>query len=335
MSQSGEEFHKVAVLPADDGLQKTSGRNALSTQVRLAERALTRYFAVSRVREDVTHSIIVTPDDPLYTAVMSYEIEQGADLSDLISQYPVLEVDLGQQAGLNEMIHQWLGEAEKTDPRAAFKSMYKVLSVIESAEDGEGALSIEQHSRILKSAAATAVSSSMIPEEKFIALAGLLRFVGPPQNHIIDTVISPAMRQQMKEMESQCLCALSVVAFLSHSWEVADETHEEDEPVIIDGVAVIVDTEADPVADFKAARMGIPQNRNIVRNMIADEIIAHPENLIPLFEDQGREGVRSLLLSIEETGRIKEQEVDRLAHLIEAKGVALLPDKTSDPGAEI
>lgn len=319
MVEPGKEFKKVGVA---DGAHSEADL-AMRSELRSTERDLSRYFAIPSGREHVTHMVFIGKDDPIYQELIGLD-KHDHDFFDKASQLPFIEVDLGEQAGLNHMIDNWIRECEKSGSESAFKSMYKILSTVEQSEHGEGALSIDQHSRILQNAAGAAVTSSMSPANKFIALSGLLKFVGPPQMQILKNIISPAMKEQMKLVPDDEFCGLIAQAYMSQYWEVSDELDVEDKVIIIDGMAVVMEETADAMEDFKFSRMGGVAKKDAVRGMLLEEFKDNPNKLLPLLKMEGNEGVRSLLLSMELRGDIPSGQVDNIPKLLQNEQKMLL-----------
>lgn len=322
MALSHEQFNQVVTVEnsSDSGAERRRDIT-LTPALRKAERDVRAYFAFPEGREDITHFVFVDPNE---RGDLEGLAEDSPIFAEILADETPIQVDLGEHAALDDRIHNWIRACEKEAPEAAFNSMYRVLCAIEGA-DSEGRLSIEQHTRIVRNAAGAAVNSSMKPAEKFIALAGLLQFVGETdeQYHLIPKVISPAMQEQMAEVDDRSFCTLLAQAYMARTW-LADaeiDPYEDEETLVIDGVAVVCDCQSDVFDDFNNGLLG--GNRANVRKMLFNEFKANPQRLLPLLEAGDSEPLEALLWHIGDYGDITEGQEKSISNRLRAQQAGL------------
>lgn len=311
---SGEDFRSVAnVVLAESASDDKSLDSVRVTQFRQSEKILVNYFLNPQDREELSYEMFERVGD----------VTPAGYNGDDADEYMLMEQ--GESGAFDHHLQDWLKECAHAKPEDAFKSMYRVLTAVEKAEDGEGMLDIDTHSALLKGAVRLVEKSAMDEHQKFIAYAGLLKFVGAAEQREMDKVLTPAMQGQLSKMDDQCLCGLVFEAYMAGQWDV-DPTQQDhgapEQEFVIDGVHVSTVKEPDFVDDFVNNGVGLDYDR--ARSILAGEIQKRPERLLPLLEEHGHANVRSLLLTMELVNDMPDGAADRLPILLEAKKVELL-----------
>ena len=206
------------------------------------------------------------------------------------------EIGLAEHQRYELMMRNWLQACQGSDPKAAFQSLYNVLIHIES-RGNDGFLNLNQHSALLKLAVFSAENSSLSPAQRFVALYSLTRFVGPPQNKLLDDPIGKCMQKALTEMQpGEFADICEMLYLLPNEWDIA----------------LAEDTVAENVfQDFDAAPNGRAQEEALT--MVARHLREHTNLAAGMAEDRGTDFAKEVIYSMENAGFIREEEATKWA----------------------